>query len=217
MSPTAEDLRTVGTLTPAVMSRYLASVGWTPARQLDRATLWTRQEIDGDFQVLLPDDRTLRDYASRVYDLQTSDTDTVDFRLLPGGPSGIIPLVNAVDALAGVRELVVASTYATMSDQPMLVQGRRPEQAHEFARAVQLGTPRAGSWSIAAHIPVPEHSAGTDMPVARRISIQMHRAVHACYAASGEALGRFDLRFFLRRTSEGVSANICEALTKLGR
>jgi hypothetical protein len=129
----------------------------------------------------------------------------------------MIPLVNAVDALAGVRELVVASTFATMSDQPMLVQGRRPEQAHEFARAVQLGTPREGSWSIAAHIPLPEDAAGPAMPVARQISLQMHRAVRACYAASGEALNGFDLRFFLRRASEGVSANICEALTKLGR
>jgi hypothetical protein len=236
VSPTADDLRTLGTLTPEVMSRYLVSGGWAPAQRLERATLWTRHEDDGDFQILLPDDLTLRDYASRVYDLlatvsavesrpiplilydlQTSDADTVDFRLLPSGPSGTIPLVNAVDALAGVRELVVASTYAMMSDQPMLVQGRRPEQAHEFARVVRLGTPKAGSWSIAAHIPVPEHAAGSDMPMARQVSLQMHRAVRACYVASGEALGEFDLGFFLRRTGEGVSANVCEALTKLGR
>jgi hypothetical protein len=236
VSPTADDLRTVGELTPEALRRYLVSGGWAPAQQLERATLWTRHEDDGDFQILLPGDRTLRDYASRVYDLlatvsavesrpvplilydlQTTDADTVDFRLLPSGPTGTIPLVNAVDALAGVRELMVASTYATMNDHPMLVQGRRPDQVHEFARTVRLGTPRPGSWSIAAHIPVPEHASGTDTPAARQISLQVHRAVRACYTASSEALGGFDLGFFLRRTGEGVSANVCEALTKLGR
>jgi hypothetical protein len=45
----------------------------------------------------------------------------------------------------------------------------------------------------------------------------MHRAVRACYAASGEALREFELELFLRRTGEGVSSNVCEALSKLGR
>jgi len=236
VSPTAEDLQTVGRLSPEVMSRYLVSGGWAPAQRLERATLWTRHEEDGDFQILLPNDLTVRDYASRVYDLlatisavearpiplilydlQTSDADTVDFRLLPSGPSGTIPLVNAAEALAGVRELVVASTYATLNDQPMLVQGRRPDRAHDFAREVRLGIPRAGSWVIAAHIPVPEQVADGEVPAARQVSLQMHRAVRACYAASGEALQEFDLELFLRRTGEGVSANVCEALTRLGR
>jgi hypothetical protein len=236
VSPTAEDLKTVGTLTPEVMGRYLVSGGWAPAQRLDRATLWTRHEVDGDFQILLPNDLTLRDYASRVYDLlttlsavesrpvpmilydlQTSDFDTVDFRLLPSGPSGTIPLANAAEALSGVRELVVASTYATLNDQPMLVQGRRPERAHDFAREVRLGSPRAGSWMIAAHIPVPERADDGELPMARQVSLQMHRAVRACYAASGEAIEDYDLGLFLRRTGEGVSANVCEALTRLGR
>ncbi|HLL69147.1 MAG TPA: hypothetical protein VK453_26050 [Micromonosporaceae bacterium] len=234
--PSATELQAVSVLSPEVMSQYLVSSGWTPAQRLERAMLWTRTENDGDFQILLPTDRTVRDYASRILDLlstvatvedrpiplilddlQHSAVDTLAFRLLPSGPSGTIPLFNAADALAGVRELVVASTYALLSDQPMLVQGRRPERALDFARTVRLGTPKAGSWSIAAHLPVPASSADGEIPLARQVSLQMHRAVRACFAASGEALNDYDLRLFLRRTSEGVSANLCEALTKLGR
>ncbi|WP_018216031.1 hypothetical protein [Salinispora vitiensis] len=234
MSP--DELNTVSGLAPETLSRYLSSTGWTPEQHLERATLWSRHEADGDFQVLVPGDRDLRDYASRVSDflttvaaveerpirlllddLETTGADTLSFRLLPGGPSGTIPLFNAVDALAGVRELVVSSTYSLLSEQPMLVQGRRPESALDFARTVRLGTPRAGSWAIAAQLAVPRADATSDPPLARRVSLQMHRAVRACFAASGEAQRDFDLGLFLRRTGEGVSANVCDALAKLGR
>ncbi|WP_329111344.1 hypothetical protein [Micromonospora sp. NBC_01699] len=232
----ADELGAASALTPETLSRYLSSTGWAPEQHLERATLWSRREDDGDFQVLVPGDRDLRDYASRVSDLlttvaaveerpirlllddlETTGADTLSFRLLPSGPSGTIPLFNAVDALAGVRELVVSSTYALMSEQPMLVQGRRPDSALDFARTVRLGTPRAGSWAIAAQLAVPRADVNADPPLARRVSLQMHRAVRACFAASGEAQREFDLGLFLRRTGEGVSANVCDALAKLGR
>ncbi len=92
--------------------------------------------------MLVPGDRALRDYASRVSDLlatvatveerpvrllldelESGGVDTLSFRLLPGGPSGTIPLFNATDALAGVKELVVSSTFSLLSPEPMLVQG----------------------------------------------------------------------------------------------
>ncbi|MEV4691230.1 hypothetical protein AB0K27_08915 [Micromonospora echinospora] len=232
----ADELSAASGLTPEILSRYLAATGWTQEQRLERATLWSRREDDGDFQVLVPGYQGLRDYASRVSDflttvaaveerpirlllddLETTGADTLSFRLLPGGPSGTIPLFNAVDALAGVRELVVSSTYALMSEQPMLVQGRRPESALDFARTVRLGTPRAGSWAIAARLAVPRDDGNAGVPLARRVSLQMHRAVRACFAASGEAQRDFDLGLFLRRTGEGVSANVCDALAKLGR
>jgi hypothetical protein len=231
-----DELRAASALSPETLSQYLSSTGWAPEQRLDRATLWTRREDDGDFQVLVPGNRELRDYVSRVSDflttvaaveerpirlllddLQVSGADTLAFRLLPSGPAGTIPLFNAVDALTGVRELVVSSTFSFISDRPMLVQGRRPEQALEFARTVRLGTPRAGSWAIAAQLAVPQVSLDGGAPFARQVTLQMHRAVRACYAASGEALREFDLALFLRRTGEGVSSNVCDALSKLGR
>jgi len=232
----ADELRAGAALAPETLRQYLSATGWSQEQQLERATLWTRREEDGDFQVLVPGDRTLRDYASRVSDflatvatveerpirlllddLEVSGADTLSFRLLPGGPPGTIPLFNAVDALAGVRELVVSSTFSLLSDQPMLVQGRRPERVLDFARSVRVGTPRAGSWIIAAQLALHAAESDGDPPFARRVSLQMHRAVRACYAASGEALPEFNIELFLRRTGEGVSSNVCDALAKLGR
>jgi hypothetical protein len=233
MTATADELRAATALSPDELSLYLSTTGWAPQQRLERATLWTRREDDGDFEVLVPADRALRDYTSRIADflatvaaveerpirlllddLELGSADTLSFRLLPGGPPGTIPLFNAVDAVAGVRELVVASTFALISPQPMLVQGRRPERALEFARTVRLGAPRAGSWIIAAQLSLP---ADGNESFGRRVALQMHRAVRACYAASGEAQNDFDLDLFLRRTGEGVSSNVCDALAKLGR
>lgn len=233
MTATADELRAATALSPEELSLYLSSTGWAPEQRLERATLWSRREDDGDFQVLVPADRALRDYTSRISDflttvaaveerpirlliddLELGAADTLSFRLLPGGPPGTIPLFNAVDAVAGVRELVVASTFSLISPQPMLVQGRRPERALEFARTVRLGSPRGGSWIIAAQLALPTEG---DEPFGRQVALQMHRAVRACYAASGEAQNDFDLDLFLRRTGEGVSSNVCDALAKLGR
>jgi len=232
----ADELHAATALTPETLSQYLTATGWAQQQHLERATLWTRREDDGDFQVLVPGDRTLRDYASRVSDflatvaaveerpirlllddLQVTSADTMSFRLLPSGPSGTIPLFNAVDALAGVRELVVSSTFALIAGQPMLAQGRRPERVLEFARSVRLGTPRTGSWAIAAQLSLPKIDSGDVPPFARQVSLQMYRAVRASYVASSEAIDAFDIELFLRRTGEGVSSNVCDALSKLGR
>ncbi|MEV4620512.1 hypothetical protein AB0J74_17615 [Asanoa sp. NPDC049573] len=236
VTASADEMSAAGALAPETLTGYLSSTGWAPQQRFDRSTMWVRQEEDGDFQVLVPGDRELRDYQSRVSDLlstvaaveerpirlllddlENGGVDSLSFRLRPDGPPGTIPLFNAVDAVAGVRELVVSSAYALISDRPMLVQGRRPDSALDFARGVRLGTPRAGSWAIAAQLAVAPVEVSAELPLARRVSLQMHRAVRACFAASGEALREFDLELFLRRTGEGVSANVCEALAKLGR
>ncbi|MFI5845615.1 hypothetical protein ACIA8K_38515 [Catenuloplanes sp. NPDC051500] len=237
MTPvSADELRTAEALDPEAFAQYLAATGWSLAQQLERATLWTRNEDDGEFQVLVPGDRALRDYASRVSDLLATvatveerpirllldelgsgGADTLSFRLLPGGPSGTIPLFNATDALAGVKELVVSSTFSLLSPEPMLAQGRRPDAVLDFAKSVRLGTPRAGSWAIAAQLALPESTPDGEIPLARQVTLRMHSAVRACYAASGEALRDYDIGLFLRRTGEGVSSNVCDALAKLGR
>jgi hypothetical protein len=162
-------------------------------------------------------------------DLSATDLDTITFRLLPGGPAGTVPLLNGADALAGVRELVLASTYATILGRPLLVQGRRPAKVQQFVERVQLGTARAGSWAISAQfrlsVALPDTEALdlliADMelaePFPRQVSLQAHSAVGAALWAAGEALQGDPVEPFRRRAEEGVSANICDALAKLGR
>lgn len=239
-SPSAEDLRAAQVLSPDTVRSYLASVGWHPREAVTGAALWTLTDGTDEFEVMLPTDRRLRDFGLRMFDLlrtvavvedrpvsmlisdlTNTNSDTMTFRLLPDGPPGTIPLFNGADALQGVRELLMAATYASTLLRPLLVQGRRPTAVRDFARQVRLGTPQAGSWVIAAELDIPDgrsdlFSDGGD-PFARQVSLSAHSGVRATLTAAGEALRGNPVEPFLRRAEYGVSANLCEALAKLGR
>jgi hypothetical protein len=235
--PTPADMETATQLAPETVRSYLLSTGWRPHPEQEERALWTLVADDHEFELLLPD-RRFRDYPLRVFDvlhtlavvedrgfeavlaeLSATDLDTMTFRLLPGGPPGTVPLLNGADALAGVRELVLASTYAAMLGRPLLVQGRRPAKVRQFAKQVRLGTPQAGSWLIAAQLRLPAASPTTGPPELspRQVSLQAHSAVGAAQRAAGEARRGDPLEPFQRRAEEGVSANVCDALAKLGR
>ena len=184
-SPSAEDLRAAQELSPEAVRSYLASAGWSPREVSTGVALWTLTDGTDEFEVMLPTDRRLRDFGLRMFDLLSTvavvedrpvsmiisdltniSSDTMTFRLLPDGPPGTIPLFNGTDALQGVRELLMAATYASTLPRPLLVQGRRPTAVRDFARRIRLGTPQAGSWTIAAELAIPE-SGSIRVPTAR--------------------------------------------------
>jgi hypothetical protein len=239
-SPSAEELQAVRQLSPHAVRTYLTNAGWRPHEAVRQSALWTLTDGSDEFEVMLPTDPQLRDFPLRMFDLLrtlavvedrpvstvitdliNTSSDTITVRLLPDGPPGTIPLFNGADALQGVRELVMAATYATTLPRPLLVQGRRPTAVRDFARRVRLGTPQAGSWVIAAELALPETDLGPSAdggrPFARQVSLQMHQGVRATLTAAGEALRGSPVEPFLRRADEGVSANLCDALADLGR
>jgi hypothetical protein len=235
-APTADDLRAAGQLPLENVRRFLTGRGWAVRDRFDSATVWTLPANGGEFEILLPADQAARDYPSRILDLldtvatveersiialvddiRTGGADVVSFRLLPNTPAGTIPLFNAADAVAGVRELVLASTYAVVLGRPLLVQGRRPPHVQQFAQSVTLGSPRAGSWMVSAQLPIPQVPVQGGTPMARRVSLQMHEAVLACVTAAHQATARYSVDPFLHATEQGVSANLCSALANIGR
>jgi hypothetical protein len=238
--PGVDELQSAASVTPEVVQNYLSNAGWHQEESAGRAALWTLVESEEQFEVRVPTDRRLRDFPLRMFDLlhtlaivedrdlgsivvdlTTTNLDTMTFRLLPEGAPGTVPLFNGVDALAGVRELVLSTTYAAMLNRPLLVQGRRPIEVRNFARRVRLGTPQAGSWMISAQLQLPDtgnqQRTETPEPLARQVSLQMHRAVGAALRSAGEALRGHATEPFVRRAESGVSANLCDALAKLGR
>lgn len=235
-----EQLQAIQQLSPDAVHAYLASEGWRPQQVAREANIWTLTDGTDEFEVLVPADQRLRDFPLRMYDvlrtlaavqdrplptvladLANTGTDRMILRLLPPGPPGTIPLLNGVDAVQGVRELVLSATYASTLREPLLVQGRRPQRVHDFAAEVRLGTPQAGSWVVAAELAIPEADLDPDgnggSPFARQVSLQLHRGVKATFAAAGEALRQDSVEPFLTRAEDGISANLCEALASLGR
>ncbi|QSB16868.1 hypothetical protein JQS43_11620 [Natronosporangium hydrolyticum] len=170
-----------------------------------------------------------RDAREVLADLTATTVDTQRFRLLPDLPSGSIPLVDIVDVTRGVRDLMFTAAHATVIDTPMVVQPRpRPQEANRFVRGVRLVAPTPGSFVLSVHIPLdrqrepgrPPRQTSPDsspLPLSRRVALKLHQAVAATCVAADEAAGRDSLLPFTDRAADGVSADLCEAISLVGR
>lgn len=185
------------------------------------------------FVVLAKAEQTSELEVLRRITWATWDVHTV--KLSPADePPGMLPIEDGVSAYESLRSLVVASAYPIFTNQHRAVQpARKPQGLVDFVRAVRIGPGGEGSYTLTAHTPVPPLLSGQpslfndlvdgfvgaadDTPVGRKVSLRMHRAVHAAQAAADAALLSSDgLEPFTGAVAHGVSANLCEALVGLG-
>ncbi|WP_406037348.1 hypothetical protein OG799_22650 [Micromonospora sp. NBC_00898] len=173
-----------------------------------------------------------RDPRAVIADIAALAVDTQHFRLLPNLPSGSIALLDVADAIRGVRDLMYAAAHSALENRPMLVQPRkRPQGVHRFVREVRLVAPTAGSFVLTAQVPLepaqqerfPRQHRPMEPATARaatpnrQVVLQLHRAVRAAHHAAGESLRTGSVEPFAARADEGVSSNLCEAVSLIGR
>src|SRR5262249_44375689 len=160
-------------------------------------------------------------------DLRTAQSDVIRIRTAPESESGTAPIEDALQIIAGSRELLLCAAAAV--DSPRAVLGKRkPDRAVEFVRSVRLST-EPGSFVVAMEAPIAPDMEGAqiastvkdmrdgpggvvvlgeDVPFARRVTEVLVSAIdHSLKAcaevASGERLTAFD-----STVPDGVSANL---------
>ncbi|MFJ2583526.1 hypothetical protein [Streptomyces sp. NPDC087538] len=196
------------------------------------------------YEVMVPLDRGPRDYADRVADLVETlsvvearlpadvlremalpSADWQFLRLTPPGPSGTAPLVELVPALAGLRDLMTSAAAAVAAPEPQPVQpANKPQLVKDHVASVRLDQTRVGSHVVAVHTPLPEAPAQAFLfdhgsraePFARRVTRGLYAALICAREAADLTLQRDELADFSRFTPGGLSANLCEALVKIG-
>jgi hypothetical protein len=143
---------------------------------------------------------------------------------------GLIAMEDGVTAYESLRSLVIASAYPVFANQHRVVQpARKPQELTEFLRTVRIGPATEGSYTLTVHTPVPpllalqpslfegEEDVPVDLPLGRQVSLRMYTAIRAAHEAAQAALLTSDgLTPFTDAVSEGLSANLCEALVGLG-
>lgn len=233
-------------LTPTAVAIYLASTGWVERQRAPHAILWTNGEGDDevllplnpayrDYRARLRDTiRTIalvedRDVHEVLADLSATAVDRHHFRLLPDLPSGSIPLVDIVDATRGVRDLMFTAAHAILIDTPMVVLPRpRPREANRFVRGIRLVAPTPGSFVLSVHVPLDRQSEADPppfqvsheslpQPFGRRVALNLHRAIAATCLAADEAVRRDSLLPFADGAADGISADLCRAISLVGR
>ena len=229
-------------LIPGDVVAYLRANGWADAGgRPGVASVWKHPGRGAS--VMVPLDPTYEDFAATLAeavkltaavegrdepavleDMRQSGMDVVRVRVRESDAAdGTMPLVERAGPLyAGVPDLMAAAASAAVDSRPRFGSSR-PAPVAEFVRRLRLGQSERGSYVLKVLSPVPPRLGAavnllgeTDEPFERRAVVMLGRALRAVRAAADEAgvSGRFEP--FERAVRDGVSANLCEALVKIG-
>jgi hypothetical protein len=224
---------------------YLRMHGWTRTPPSTSAPdVWAYASDDGTYEVVAPSSSEARDLPKRfaemirtlsvaenrselevLRDLATLAFDIQYVHAAYPGPAGTAPLMDAAAAFGAAQALLSAST-STLEEPRLVLPPRRSAQTADFMKKVLAGPTTEGSYVISIWVPVPPRLTQEEdavlfddpsEPFERRATRHLNHALVAAQAASREASSdpEVGLEAFVRRESDGLSANLCEALVAL--
>jgi hypothetical protein len=214
------------------MRDYLAAQGWTLiAAPDDFIEIWRARGSDGG-ELLLPTEqaldkepvtqvalsrfaelnqttvqeltRTIREYFENTISIRVVHSDVSD---------GSIPLEDGIDLNANARELLTAAANATL-ERRALYQGRLPAPVSSLIQGARLGQTTHGSYVIhvfckdSTEVEQPQSFARAATQTLNTALTSLREAVET-YESAGNSLA------FEVALSQGVSANLCDAIAKL--
>jgi hypothetical protein len=227
-------------LDPHRVAQHLLANGWTERKRLDEQTLIlegkkgdtvTRLRIPLDRSFVDFDEgmgRVIRDLASSESRSQLEvldDLSTVTFGDVirfttydQKNRSAItIPISDGIALVEKAKRTATAAALSTDAKRAVFPNYRPPTVA-EYLDSVRLGQSETGSYKIKLISPLPLQPdlLPTDVaPFERKVVITLMDSLFALNKVSKQELKKGEYRFepFSEVVSEGVSANLCEALT----
>lgn len=234
------DAGALGAVSPQALKAYAESEGWRPLERYGKHShVYVK---DGhDAEAIIPGTSALGDYpnivaelvelfsrlesrdALQVYrDLATADRDVIRVRTPDADEDGSVRIEAGVDLVVHARDLVLSAACSAWSPRPTYRAGK-VRQADDYMSRVRLGQTEQGSFVVTLLAPVPPaiRSQGTlwstedDEPYERMVTRRLSTGLDAAAAAIeklnlGESFSAFE-----EAVSQGVSANLCEAIAKL--
>ena len=239
MKTSIRDPKALAAVSPAALSAYARSLGWTRAEVYgEHSDIYS---ADGLPEVILPRTQNLADYASVVSrvmaifsdaadtdtlslyrDLVTADRDVIRLRVSESGDDGSVPVSAGVDLMVGAREMVLAAACSLQDPRPVYRAGANRD-ATEYLNQVRLGQTEQGSFVVTMLTPVipprvqqvfPDEFEPNDDPIGRQMTKHLESALAATRTATEQTTtGAIDA--FREAVARGVSANLCEAIVTL--
>lgn len=166
-----------------------------------------------------------------VRDLRTAQSDVIRVRATPDSESGWAPIEDALQIVAASCEMLLAAASAVDAPRAVLPP-RKPDRALDFLRSVQFST-EPGSFVVALEAPVAPDlesvtlaAAAADasdalfpdprVPFPRRVTELLVTAIDNSLRACAEVAAGEEIMAFDSTIPDGVSANLLEALVRLG-
>lgn len=227
-------------LDPEIVQRYLRSNGWSEEERSENGfSIWQTADRDRLARVWLPLDkefidfeegiqRLVREFASFEEKSQLEvleDLNTIALgdiiRLttfdLTNRASTSIPILDGVALVEKAKRIATAAAL-TVDEKKPVHSTYRPPTVAEYLDKVRLGQTERGSYRIKLISPLPIQPSLLEDQVApfeRRVVTTLMDSLDALKIVSKEALrkGRYRFESFREAVEQGVSANLCEALT----
>jgi hypothetical protein len=223
--------------TPLELSAYLRANGW--AHALNRGNFAVFKRSDEEIEV--PQQDSASDYprvvslllkdlgaieqraeSTIVRDVRGSSVDTI--RLSLTGTTmrdGRIPVEAGARAYEGARNLLLAAACSAIEPRSVHPK-RKPNEAMNLLERARFGQPELGSFVLTIEAPVAPQLQGqlpfttnAEEPLERATSLTLANGLHALGRALVEAAATGSIDPFRTRAAEGVSANLCDALSDL--
>jgi len=164
-------------------------------------------------------------------DLREADSDLVSFRVVaPSVSRGELPLTAAPAMLNGALEAMKAGARAEMGRRAFYSGGQVPVSVQQFLNGARVGPTEAGSVIVTVRSKVepstPDQAQGaliaeaerppSEVPFGRRALRRLLSGVRAAKTAAHREVTELDASdAFDDEIEDGLSANLCEALTDL--
>lgn len=164
-----------------------------------------------------------RPSAAVLRDILTSRADVVRLKRPSDSAEGSIPLSDGVLLVDSALEVMTAAACSAVTPRRVLP-SRRPLNAEAYLRRVRLGQTEKSSYVITVISPVepleseePSLFEATDDTYPRRVTKTLATGLAALEYGATEMRRSGDFRVFEDLVSQGVSANLCEAVSRLLR
>ena len=239
MRATIHDREALAAVSPAALSAYARSLGWTRTEEYgEHSDVYSAAGLP---EIILPRTQNLADYPSVVSqliaifadsvetdilllyrDLVTADRDVIRFRVTDSEEDGSVPVSAGVDLMVGAKDMILAAACSLKDQRPAYRAGANRE-ATEYLSQVRLGQTEQGSFVVTMLTPViaprvqlilASEFESNDDPLGRQMTKHLESALVAVRRAT-EQTNSGEVGAFQEAVRQGVSANLCEAIVTL--
>lgn len=237
------DRKTFEALKPEDLRTFLEARGFTVvAKDSTRAEVWSNPSVAPDVDLLVPTTSSVRDYGLRLAEafaalskvLNQSALELVREASMTGADVIRLrrPSYNEADAtirlrdgaalVAAALEVVGAAASSAVAPKAVLP-SRRPNQAIDFMRRVELGQSERGSYVVSIISRVsPLLTPGApgllelmEQPFPQKVTLTLAQALESTAIATESASKDGDLSVFEALVERGLSANLCDSLGRM--
>ncbi|MEH2420355.1 MAG: hypothetical protein V7K48_05235 [Nostoc sp.] len=235
MKATIRDIDVLKSINPLEVASYLETQGWKEQSQInDIASVWTLELGQADnVEILLPLNPEFRDFSARmsevlqnleivenrsqleiITNLKTPLAEIIQISVNHSEIiNGSIPIYQGVQLFESAKKLMWSAASSAVQPKPYFKGGSFSEVT-DYMQQLRLGHTKEGSYVLTIISPLKVDSYQSSDCFERKVTITLFQALNIISLAHEQKLSERE-NVLNEAIEEGVSANLCDALSQM--